>query len=95
MSKKSFPKAIRPNALGERDADPTIPAVSLGNTRARPENSYNPSVRSEPTAATETTRFTEAAKDGRNAGKATSPDATQASVEGRRASAVKIVERFS
>jgi uncharacterized protein (DUF697 family) len=96
MNKKKFPKAIRPNALGARDVDPVPGTVASGKIRpARPENSYDPNGGFKPTAVKRTAAFAESTTGGQNAATASSPDATETTVEQRRASATKIVERFS
>jgi uncharacterized protein (DUF697 family) len=86
MSKKKLPRAIRPSG-----AD-TVEAVPAPGASAAPLR-HDPVVRSK-TVATE-----ERAERRKNASIMTketaSPETTESSPEGRRASAVKLVERFS
>ena len=80
MNKKKLPRAIRPTAADTSGAGPALGATASGTTApARPANSRHSDGKSEATMAKETT----------------SPDASETLPDGRRASAVKLVERFS
>jgi uncharacterized protein (DUF697 family) len=80
VNKKKLPRAIRPTAADSSGAGPALGAAASGTTApVRPADSRHSDGKSEATMAKETT----------------SPDATETPPDGRRASAVKLVERFS
>ena len=82
MNKKKLPRAIRPTAADTSGAGPTLGATAPGTTA--------------PSHPAETTGSVGLGKDASIVAKqATSPDATETPPDGRRASAVKLVERFS
>jgi uncharacterized protein (DUF697 family)/CRP-like cAMP-binding protein len=74
----------------------TVAAAADKTTSARPVELRSPGAEAESTEATETTGPTKAMKDVPVAvAEATSADASEAAPDGRRAMAVKLVERFS
>jgi len=92
MNKKKFPKAIRPTVADTSGVGPKLDATAPDTTApARPADSHDPEGKSEATMAKKTAGPVEPGKYASIGAKETAlPDP-----EGRRASAVKLVERFS
>jgi uncharacterized protein (DUF697 family) len=92
MNKKKLPRAIRPTAARTRRAGPALDTTAS----AHPADHHPSEGRREATVATETTGSEEPGKDASTVAKdAASPDATETTPDGRRAKALKLVERYS
>ena len=96
MNKKTLPRAIRPTAADTSGVGPTLAAPWNTTAPTRPANSHNPDATSEATTAMETAGSVQAGKGASIMAKeTTSLKATKTPLGGRRASAMKLVERFS